>query len=221
MDSNLAKKELIRNWFGRDIHQLQPEEFKRQYGDYFDFFEKHLTINSTEYGSEKVQMISRVVSLIQINPMVTKGSIVASLKVHYPGREESDLKKAIHQALRLWLLVNSRPADAPKSTSRVTEWIRDDEPLSDFIRGVFYRSAYPFSTAETHTPDFSDVSDIQARLTHNLIVVNIKKFTDIGVSWSAWLPNHLQFNENYKKLELFQYKQWLWDVLPLSQQLNP
>ncbi|MCJ1291899.1 hypothetical protein MMC34_003447 [Xylographa carneopallida] len=135
-------------------------------------------------------------------------SLRESVKEHVKQieQEHSDvfLDRAIDLALQVWLMINSR--DRTNDTSPTSKWI-GDQSLDHLVKDLF--------------PVEDEQTDL--RFTYRFTAANIERYSGVKIVWTRYLSEHLSFDdeEDYRKLKIFPYKQWLKDMLELAKVQRP
>lgn len=224
------QKKIILDWF--DGYRTAEEEV--WHTPYFEFIERDLLskTKTREYQDlfKCLQLTSQAVNLLLRKAQPTDGNldlsrateadILIKLKEITENREEpSDLKSAIHRAVRLAFRVSS-VCPGEDRTAQVSPAWPDDKSVGEYIRSTFDAGRIGTSNEllSLIEPEDSEIAAVQARLTHRLTAVNIKKHTRIEITETKYLPWHLKFDatSDYTVLYVFKDMRWLLDALEMK-----
>ncbi|KAK3292481.1 uncharacterized protein B0H64DRAFT_229327 [Chaetomium fimeti] len=189
----------------------------------YDRFLALFDFETNALGAGCDEAILDAVSVMRANIAVTRGDLHTQLSAIHEHLEDK-LEHAIHCAVRIWLMINTRPArfdGTAMDLSPVQSW-GENQRLCDFVYGVFYPgrpASYPTPSDNYTEQELSDIAtesaQIQTRLTHPLTAVNLSRYPKVHIHWTRYLPEHLQFEHNFKDVNVFEHKQWLADAVAL------
>lgn len=196
-------------------------------------YNKYIELYNIETGTLAdgcVPIVLATIEKMKTTPATTRRAVFDHLTTEHGNIASADLQDTIDCAVRIWLMVNSRTnrPDGTVSDGSIPQRWTEEQRLCDFVYGLFYsrekapegiikikeqRSIHP--SRDTLSQYAQESAEIQSHLTHQLTAVNLSRYPKIGIHWTSYLPEHLNFQHNYMDLIVFEHKCWLKDAVAL------
>ena len=142
-------------------------------------------------------MVKRSIGVMHAHwPQLTRGQCRQHLATHYPARSRSGLDEAIDIALRIWLMIDSRDDSV---TGYPRRW-GEDESVQDIVLDRF-----PWILQHENKNTM--------RFPRQFRAVDLERISGIVIQWTAFLDEHLWFNDDNRTLKIFNHKAWLIAVM--------
>lgn len=181
-----------------------------RFDDYIAYYTKQLQLLRFQYGPggriwllpfKSHAQLLEVLRLIKAHPNRTRAEARTHLRAQCSWNCNSPdkyLDATIDVCLRIWLMVNFRPAnEAGVGGGRpCIEW-RDDMPLKQLFRDLFPRSR-------------TDLTLTQRRLKAQFTAACMVNVCGLKVRWTSSLEDHLRLDRQQKVLWVMPHRGYLW-----------
>lgn len=217
--------DIIRQLF-LDDNDEPPADFGH-YNKYIELYNRET--RTLEAGCVPTVLLAAIEKM-KTTPATTRQAVFDHLTTEHGNITAPNLQDTIDCAVRIWLMIDSRtnrPDGAISDSGTPQRW-KEEQRLCDFVYGLFYGGKKApegiIKIKEQREAHFSkdilsqyaqESADIQNRLTHKLTAVNLSRYPKIGIHFTSYLHDHLEFQDNYKDLIVFEHKCWLKDAVAL------
>jgi hypothetical protein len=196
-------EEVFGNAFDPDVGLECFQEYFKYYDKQIDWLRRGVTSESDQLTGVAARTHDDIITIIRTlreHADSTRPQIRDKLRNggQIRGGEDSDLDRAIDIALRLWLLINIRPAGSGIGVGCV-RW-NEKSTLRRFLRSLFPVARWGLGAKER-------------RLDTQFIGANMVKFCKLTIKWTNSLEDHLRLDRRRRILWVFPYKRTLLAVL--------
>lgn len=182
-----------------------------RFDEFIAYYTKQLQLLRFQYGpGGKIWLLPfgshaqllEVLRLIKAHPGRTRAEARRQLQSQCPwscNSPDKYLDAAVDVCLRIWLMINFRPADeAGVGGGRpCIEW-RNDTPLALLLEDLFPKST-------------TDLTLTQRRLKSNFTAACMVNVCGLKVRWTVSLEDHLRLDRQQKVLWVMPHREYLWE----------
>lgn len=198
--AKLVDFQVIQTLLGLDLSQSQAS-----YIEYIRFWNQQCSKRAQHddrYAAKTDQDVLDLVTRLSKSVHKQRHKIAKELGVDtFPGSSHTEICKSLDMVVRLWLMVNVTDDINEQPRTLPLRW-RESESLQQLVERLFPRPLQVIQASFANAP---------VTMNHDFTAMSVRKFTQIDISWTNSLEDHLRlrFEDGTRVLKIFPHKAWL------------